>query len=275
MTNGMLRLSRSRIEYIVNSDGSQGYSWGIFSGCLNWQNGICLIPNCWARTTARRFPSHYPNNFTPTIYPEALLSPLHLKKSTRIGVGFMGDLIGYADPGQKVVVSAPDGHVVTVVKFQDSLFDTIRQCQQHDFLFLTKNSERLKLWSPFPDNAWCGVSICSTEAFVRTRDKLRHIDAKIKWLSFEPLLDWDIRQHCADNFAKDLQDMGVSWLIIGSQTRPTVLPRIAWVKVIVEACQKAKIPYWLKYNLVGHLPIARPFYTNDDSGWAICHELPK
>ena len=88
--NNRPRLSKSGIEYL-------DYQWGIFSGCENWANGICPVPNCWARSIAYRFPSHYPDGFNPHYYPEAIDSPKYLKKPSIIGVGWVGDVIGYCD----------------------------------------------------------------------------------------------------------------------------------------------------------------------------------
>jgi hypothetical protein len=104
MTN-MPRLSKSGIEWLRNPDGSQGYSWNFYSGCENKERGICLVPNCWARSITERFPAHYPNGFKPTFYPDAFLSPLSLKKPFIIGVCFMGDLFGdWVDPNKMVTI---------------------------------------------------------------------------------------------------------------------------------------------------------------------------
>jgi len=46
-----------------------------------------------------------------------------------------------------------------------------------------------------------------------------------------------------------LQEAGISWVVIGSQTKPTVYPKIEWVQEIVEAADKAGIPVFLKDNL--------------------------
>ncbi len=46
-----------------------------------------------------------------------------------------------------------------------------------------------------------------------------------------------------------LKDAGISWIIIGSQTRPTVMPKLEWVTGIVEAADKAGCAVFLKDNL--------------------------
>ena len=46
-----------------------------------------------------------------------------------------------------------------------------------------------------------------------------------------------------------LEEAGISWVILGSQTKPYLPPNIEAVKEIVEACDKADIPVFLKDNL--------------------------
>ena len=46
-----------------------------------------------------------------------------------------------------------------------------------------------------------------------------------------------------------LLEAGISLVILGSQTKPTVMPKIEWVREIVSACDKAGIPVFLKDNL--------------------------
>ena len=82
------RLSKSGIEYL-------DYMWGIFSGCQNLQKGVCSVKACWAKGLTSHFPKLYPRGFDPTYYPEAINSPMLLKKPSRIGVGWVGDVIGY------------------------------------------------------------------------------------------------------------------------------------------------------------------------------------
>ncbi len=178
----LIRLSKSNIEYLT-------HGWGVFSGCRNQEAKICPVPNCWARGITERFKSHYPDGFNPHVYPEALLSPLGLKKPARIGVGWVGDLIGYADPDMDVPVdylaSKPG---VATANFRDALLGIIRQCPQHQFFFLTKNPERLPLWGKFPPNCFVGVSVWNQESYDKAISYLKTMDAKNKWLSIEPLL---------------------------------------------------------------------------------------
>lgn len=42
---------------------------------------------------------------------------------------------------------------------------------------------------------------------------------------------------------------GVSWVVVGSQTKPYKPPKIEWVMEIVRACDEARIPVFEKDNL--------------------------
>ncbi len=235
MMNKMPRLSKSGVEYI-------DYSWGIFSGCRNLQEGICQVKACWAKSLSQRFTDIFPNGFEPTFYPEAIHSPTHLQKPSIISVGWMGDIIGYCKS----------------VSEQSLIYQTIMQNPRHTFLFLTKNLENLSFWSPFPANAGVGVTITNgMKAIEDERNPLaylRKVESKIKYISFEPLLSrWDTEAfNCVDRLAEAFALAGINWVIIGQQTpiRAATTPKIEWIKEIVQACDKAIIPVFLKNNLM-------------------------
>ncbi len=221
------RLSKSGIEYL-------DYSWGIWSGCRNLEIGICPVKACWAKGIANHYPKLYPNGFEPTFYKEALESPLRLRKPSRIGVGWVGDVIGYG------------------LVYKEEIYSTIRQCPQHTFLFLTKNPEQLKEWGSFPDNCDVGITATNTDMAVEGMTALAEIEARVKFMSFEPLLSRILLT------ANGLS--GLDLVIVGAQTKPTVYPEIGWVQGIALACTKADIPLFLKDNLKPLLPNRMPFW---------------
>ncbi len=236
------RLGKSGIEYL-------DYVWNFYSGCYNRKNGVCHVEKCWAKGITERFPGHYPNGFDPTFYPEAFLSPLHLKKPSIIGCAFMGDLFGdWVDPGQKIHADLPSGKVSLTTSLKGWIFTTIRQCPQHRFLFLTKCPQNLIKWGEFPDNCWVGVTVTSNASLSGALERLRFIDAKVKYISFEPLLR-EITGYDGCDLAYLLEDSGIDQVIIGSQTKPYKPPRIESVEEIVRACDTANIPVFLKDNL--------------------------
>jgi len=124
---------------------------------------------------------------------------------------------------------------------------------------LTKQPQNLIKFSPFPDNAWVGVSATTDDMLSSAILYLHNIEAKVKYISFEPLLEQmkDLSftlkySHIAD------------WVIIGQQTpiRAATTPKIEWVREIVEACDKAGIPVFLKNSLKPVLPGEYPFYKS-------------
>ncbi len=223
------RLGKSNIEYLDRV-------WNFESGCTH----DCHY--CYARGITVRFPAHYPNGFEPTLYPEAFTSPLRLKKPSTIGVCFLGDLFDDAiDPEALVEWSST---WQTKVPLRQRIFSIIRQCSQHRFLFLTKQPQNLKRWSPFPSNCWVGVSATRFDELTHALYVgLQPIEAPVKYLSFEPLLGE------TKLYPDDLRDCGINWVIIGAQTKPTVMPKIEWVREIVEAADAAGIPVFLKDSL--------------------------
>ncbi len=127
----------------------------------------------------------------------------------------------------------------------DSIFKSVKDNPQHTFLFLTKQPQNLIKWSPFPDNCWVGVSPITNGQLLLAITSLEKINAKVKFLSLEPL------RNRLDALPFALNDKVVNWLIIGQQTpvKKATKPKIEWINEIVEAAGKANIPVFLKDNL--------------------------
>jgi protein gp37 len=211
--NKLVRLHPTDIEYLT-------HGWGVFSGCHNIQRGVCKVSACWAKKASKVHKQYFPNGFEPTFYPEALESPLHLKKPARISVGWMGDIIGY---GQE---------------YLPQIFEVIKQCPQHTFVFLTKNYLEYSKIGKFPDNCWCGVSTIGVDGNSWLEEVFRNVQAKVRFVSVEPFLDYT---------PMDLR--WVDFVIVGAQTRPTIYPRITWLKSMVSDAARERKPIFLKNNL--------------------------
>ena len=228
--------------------------WADFT--LNPVKGLCpnsdcpLFPDrCYARRMYKRFKWEPGLRFYP-IKDDDLP-----KKPSRIFVGSTMELFGeWVD-----------------AFWMDSIFKSVKDNPQHTFIFLTKRPENLVKWSSFPDNCWVGVSVTANGDMTKAFYGLSQIKAAKTFISFEPLLgDIGIKDH------RPFKSAWLSWVIIGQLTpiKRDIQPKIEWVSEIVEAADKAGIPVFLKYNLVGLLPIENPFYKNDGSGWAIRQEFP-
>lgn len=123
-------------------------------------------------------------------------------------------------------------------------------CKQNyecTFIFLTKQPQNLIKWSPFPNNCWVGVSATNESMLDSAFLWLLNTEARVKFISFEPLLE-HVRLEVADLILAPK----INWLIIGQQTPPSkkTEPKIEWIREIVEAANKAKIPVFLKDNLL-------------------------
>ena len=127
-------------------------------------------------------------------------------------------------------------------------------------------------WNPIT-GCLNGCEYCYARKLANTRLKERYlakIEAKVKYISFEPLLS-GLGKHIPGWLQACMIDAGINWVIIGAQTKPTVYPKIEWVKEIVEACDKAGIPVFLKDNLY-KLLFERPVQDHD-LYWACMSEL--
>lgn len=156
--------------------------------------------------------------------------------------------LGDVPIGGKVFVGST--HELFLSQYESWTKEIIHICSKWDdriFIFLTKRPENLIKYSPFPDNCYIGVSVCNDKMLDVAVDKLEDIQAKVKFISFEPLLE---RLTLSLDYA--FYYSGINWLIIGQCTpaRPATAPKIAWIKEIVDAADKAGIPVFLKDNLL-------------------------
>jgi len=107
----------------------------------------------------------------------------------------------------------------------------------HRFYLLTKQSQRL-LTFKYPPNVWLGVTV-NRKVDLHRIDDLRKTNAKVKFISFEPLMEE----------LGEVDLTGIDWIIIGAQTRPEVQPEMDWVNDIMCTANKLKIPIFCKNNL--------------------------
>ena len=130
----------------------------------------------------------------------------------------------------------------------NEVLKTIKNCDRQKFILLTKQPQRLWMWSPFPDNCWVGASAtCEIEVVDACRD-LCSVQAPVKFLSIEPLLKWD--KHTSMDWFRSALALGrIGWVIIGAQTQPYRPPKADHVVEILSALAREGIPVFLKNNL--------------------------
>jgi protein gp37 len=166
--------------------------------------------------------ANYANGFKLTLHPQALEIPLGWKKPQVIFVNSMSDLF----------------HEDVPLDFIQQVFETMRQADHHTFQVLTKRSKRLLELAahlPWPDNVWMGVSV-EYQRWTTRIDDLRQTEAKVKFLSCEPLLG-PLR----------LNLKGIDWVIVGGESGHGARPmRADWARDIRDQCRTAGVPFFFK-----------------------------
>jgi protein gp37 len=199
-------------------------SWNPLTGCSKISPG-CM--HCYAERMAKRLKSmsqaNYKNGFRLTTHPQLLFKPLEWKTPQIIFVNSMSDLF------HKQV---PDSFILEVI-------NTIRLANWHVFQVLTKRSERLLEINnsiEWPCNLWMGVSV-ENEDYLYRIDHLRKTNAKIKFISIEPLL----------GSIPDLDVKGLDWVIVGGESGPGARPISEnWVIDIRDKCVDNNVPFFFK-----------------------------
>jgi len=209
--------SNSSIEWTEST-------WNPLTGCTKVSPGC---KNCYAERLALRLQSmgqpNYANGFTLTTHEHALRLPLQWKKPQTIFVNSMSDIF----------------HEKVPIEFIQQVFEVMRRADWHRFQILTKRSDRLLTLSPqlpWAPHIWMGVSVESDDYAFRI-DHLRKTQARIKFLSLEPLL----------GPLQRLNLKGINWVIVGGESGPGARPMAqSWVIDIRNQCRKARVPFFFK-----------------------------
>ena len=199
-------------------------TWNPTTGCSKISAG-CKF--CYAEVMSRRLQAmgieKYKDGFAVRMHPDALNIPYTWKTSKIVFVNSMSDLF----------------HEKIPLEFIQRVFDVMNDNPQHVFQVLTKRAERLfKLHTElkWTHNIWMGVSVENDK--VKTRiDFLRKTNAKVKFLSCEPLIGplYNL------NLGK------IDWVIVGGESgyRPRPM-KSDWVLDIQEQCRQADVAFFFK-----------------------------
>lgn len=126
---------------------------------------------------------------------------------------------------------------------RNRIFETIESCPHHRFYILTKFPENID--RPMPHNVWLGITITGRDDLWRI-NYLGKAKAKLKFISFEPLLDFALNRFYRFNW--------FDWVIVGRLTGygRKYDPKKFWLRSIFYECKDFKgIPIFLKDNLKG------------------------
>ncbi len=288
-----MSLNKTGIDWVKNPDGTQGYTWNPITGCLNQTDGMCKGGNfpCYAYRLANGrlkdrylankniapisgdyYQRHY-GEVSQDVVCKALDDPFY----PRFWSERLQELVPSMGENNELKPGKPKGIFVCDMSdlfgigvptdWTEKILSAIRLNPQHRFYLLTKQPQNLIKFSPFPDNCYVGVTATGYWKYVDACNYLARIEAKVRYISFEPLLTWHKKASYFFNSG------GISWVIIGActgtmmemikvcQKHPeltlcgnpkgkwTAQPEIEWVREIVEAADKAGVKVFLKDNL--------------------------
>jgi protein gp37 len=202
-------------------------SWNVVTGCDPVSAG-CM--NCYARRLAGHFrylgQPRYRNGFRVTYHPEVLAEVDMGGSSKFIFVCSMSDLF----------------HERITDEFRAKVFARMRTNSRHTFMLLTKRSGKMVEWvekckvTSWPQNVWAGVTVEDVSQLGRL-DDLRLIPARVRFVSFEPLL----------SMIQSPDLSGLQWAIIGGETGPNARVMDAgWASELLDACLLQGLKVWFK-----------------------------
>lgn len=210
--------TQSKIEWTEQT-------WNPTIGCTKVSPGC---KNCYAETMALRLQAMgvrgYENGFQLALMPERLMEPLARSKPTVYFVNSMSDLF----------------HEKVSFGYINRVFDVMSRARQHTFQVLTKRAERMAEFcrtTTVAPNVWLGVSVENRKYGVPRIDVLRGIDAEVRFLSVEPLLEDVGRINLA----------GIHWVIVGGESGRKARPMKAeWVDNIKLQCDRNDVAFFFK-----------------------------
>ena len=165
----------------------------------------------------------YDNGFEFSLMPERLNQPFKIKKPTRFFVNSMSDLF----------------HEEMPYEYLDKVFEVMEQTPRHEYQILTKREDILADYfkdKKAPKNVWLGVTVENEKSKNRI-DVLRNIDATIRFLSLEPLLE--------DLGKLDLTN--IHWAIVGGESGNKARPmKKSWAINIKNQCFEQNVAFFFK-----------------------------
>ena len=126
--------------------------------------------------------------------------------------------------------------------WREEVFERIRANPQHQFLFLSKRPDLLKISTDL-DNAWFGVTVTRKAELWRIDALRENVKAWHYHVTFEPLFD--------DPGAVDLS--GIDWIVVGTMTGAQsrkIHTEPAWAYSLTEQAHSRQIPVFWKEDLI-------------------------
>ena len=148
--------------------------WNCVTGCTPCSPGC---DNCYARRMTNRLHGKglykYRNKFDVTIHPDEIETPIRWRKPSLIFVCSMSDLF----------------HEDVPQSFIHQMFGVMKHCERHIFQVLTKRPQNIPKSIEWPENVWCGLTVCTQKEADEKIRIHRKVNAKVHFLSVEPMLE--------------------------------------------------------------------------------------
>jgi protein gp37 len=125
--------------------------------------------------------------------------------------------------------------------FVRQVWQMMARAHWHSFQILTKRPDRMlellcKPAFPMLPNVWLGTSV-ENEDYVDRLDVLRRVPARVRFVSFEPLLGPIV----------DPDLSHIHWVIVGGESGPRARPmEVWWVEELRDACQRQGVAFFFK-----------------------------
>lgn len=210
-------MQQTKIEWVVNKDGSRGYT-------INPIKGICRMgcPYCYARAIYTRFKWNPEVRLDMSVF--AKISTL--QKGSTIFICSTHEIFGDWIPNKWIY----------------EIFHAVSELREHTFITLTKNPQRV-IGQSFPPNVWVGVTAETTEKAISRVEALNKSHAGLHFISIEPMQE-----------EVDLTPIisKLDWVIVGQETgnrKERIVPKEKWIQSLYDKCKIARIPIFIKNNL--------------------------
>ncbi|MBK6897502.1 MAG: DUF5131 family protein [Alphaproteobacteria bacterium] len=212
-------------------------TWNPVAGCSQASAGCT---NCYAMQMARRLEAMGVEKYEGltrksgkrTLWRgivrqdyDALDIPYRWKKTRKIFVNSMSDLF----------------HAKVSDKFILAVWNVMRETPHHHYQILTKRPDRMKhaletLISDVLPNVWLGTSVEDANVIERI-DYLRQVRAKIRFISFEPLI----------GSVGSVDLTGIHWAIVGGESGTAARPiKEEWIDEIHAQCLEYETAFFFK-----------------------------
>lgn len=226
--------------------------WNPTTGCNKVSQGC---KNCYAEVMHKRLMKMYPEKYAKPFldgafsHIDSLTIPAKWKKPAMVFVNSMSDLF----------------HGNLSFEFINAVFSVMADIDRHTYQVLTKRPERMVEffewkknqnggipWQP-SNNVWLGVSVEDQATADSRIPLLLQVNARVKFLSCEPLLGPIQFKPIAHNTSLGIIkataiEFGIDWLIIGGESGYNARPlNPDLVRNIIDQCRSGRyIPIYFK-----------------------------